>query len=84
MATDQTIPYATPHRRRWTDWAGRWLSRRAATSGQRLIALAIMALVGVACESQVSNYYPLLQLGQMILTVACILFAVEYVMSFFQ
>ena len=73
------IPYATPVP---PGGLRRWLSRRAPTSGPRMIALAIMAWVGVQCVSNFSTAVS--NLGLCTLVVAVILFFVEFAASLFQ
>lgn len=76
----EPIPYATPAPR--GGWHG-WLSRRAATSGQRMLALVAMTWVGFQLLTP-SRWADLLNLGWWIIYVAVILFAVEFLLSFFH
>ncbi|HXE55276.1 MAG TPA: hypothetical protein VN541_19790 [Tepidisphaeraceae bacterium] len=80
----ETIPYATPAPRRWTRTVGRWFSRRAATAGPRMIALAILAFVGVTCAAPNQMNVVIYNLGDLIFRVSLILFALEYAMSLFH
>jgi hypothetical protein len=76
----EPIPYATPAPR--DGWRG-WLSRRAATSGQRMIALVAMTWMGFQLCTP-SRWIDLPNLGWWIIYVAVILFAVEFLLSFFH
>ena len=81
--TDQKpepIPYATPDPR--GGWRG-WLSRRAATSGQRMLALVAMTWVGFQLLTP-SRWADLMNLGWWMIYVSAILFAVEFLLSFFH
>lgn len=84
MVYEDTIAYATPHPRRWRDTIHRWLCRRGSTSGPRLIALAILTLVGAVCQTQAQAYIDIFRLGEVLVTGSLILFVIEYAMSFIQ
>jgi hypothetical protein len=77
----ETIPYATPLPRHGLRG---WLARRASTSGLRLIALAAMAFVGATCMSPGQTNLIAYNAGETILRIAPALFALEYLLSFFQ
>lgn len=76
----EPIPYATPAPR--GGWRG-WLSRRAATSGQRMIGFAVMALVGLQTLSTSQPYW-IGWIGLWMFWIATALFAMEFLLSFFQ
>lgn len=84
MSSEDTLAYATPHPARRIDTIRRWLCRRGSTAGSRMVALAILALTGAVCQTQAQTYIATLQLGQMLMTGALILFAIEYLLSFVQ
>ena len=83
MNTPDSLPYATPAQPR-PGKVRRWLSRRAATSGPRLIAFSVLALVGVLCMSPNQNNVLLYDWGDRLFRISLGLFAFEYVLSLFH
>jgi hypothetical protein len=83
MTSQDPLPYATPAPRR-SNRVRRWLARRAATSGTRMIAFGILAFVGLMCMSPAQNNMILYDWGDRILRISLALFALEYGLSFFQ
>jgi hypothetical protein len=79
---DDTIPYATPTAT--PGRIGRWLARRGATAGPRLIALAIVMFVGVTAMSPSQTNIILYNAGDTVVRVSLILFVIEYALSFFH
>lgn len=75
----EPIPYATPTDR--GGWRG-WLSRRGRTSGQRMLALAAIAWIGIQCMS--ISWVGVPDMGYWTVRVALALFALEYLLSLFQ
>lgn len=83
MTTPDPLQYATPTpppRNRFR----RWLSRRAVTSGPRMISLALLALTGVMCMAPSQNNVLLYDWGDRVFRIALGLFAIEYLFSFFH
>ena len=82
MKPDDTIPYATPTATGGT--IRQWLARRGATAGPRLIALAIVMLVGVTAMSPGQTNIILYNGGDTIIRIAVVLFVIEYALSIFH
>ena len=74
------IPYAIPAPRHGLRG---WLSGRAATSGQRMIGFAVMALVGLQALT-IPWPYNVGWIGLWVFWVAMVLFVAEFLLSLYQ